>query len=92
MLAALSPVAADARTRTVQVRDNVFSPAPLTLRRLDVVRWTFVGINPHTVAGPGFRSRLQRTGTYSRRFSRPGRFVVYCEIHPGMRMTVRVRR
>jgi len=78
-------------TKSVSVRDNSFSPKSLTISKGDTVRWRWAGRAPHNVKGPGFSSRVQRSGSYSRRFRKSGRFRVVCTIHPGMAMTVRVR-
>lgn len=82
---------AGAATRGVRVDDNFFSPSSVTINKRDIVRWTWVGDNPHNVRGSGFRSETKRSGTYSRRFRSSGTFTVVCTIHPGMRMRVRVR-
>jgi len=85
------PSTGNSATRSVSVRDNSFSPRSLTARRGDTVRWRWVGRNPHNVAGRGFHSRVQISGSYSRRFRARGKYTVRCDIHAGMRMTVNVR-
>jgi plastocyanin len=85
------PSIGSSATRSVSVRDNSFSPRSLTARRGDTVRWRWSGSNPHNVVGRGFKSRIQRSGSYSRRFSRSGRYTVRCTIHSGMRQTITVR-
>lgn len=92
--AADAPTPKAARTRTVSVRDNVFRPRRLTVRRRDVVRFVWRRTrNPHNVTARGRASRTtSRSGyVYRRRFSRTTR--VICTVHPDtMRLTVRVRR
>jgi plastocyanin len=88
------PVAFGA-TRGVRVDDNVFRPSSLTARRGDLIRWRWVGDNPHNVRvtrGPSrFGSRIMRSGSYSRRVRRRGTYRIVCTIHPRMRMTLTVR-
>lgn len=81
---------------TVAVRDNVFRPETVTVRRGTTVTWRWQGRAPHNVVvtrGPQrFRSAVKTSGTYRRRLSRAGRYSILCTIHaPEMRMTVRVR-
>ena len=97
LVAALFAVPALARTRSVAVRDNVFSPRSLTIKRNDTIVFRWRGDNPHNVvARPGspqrFRSSVKRSGTYRKKFTRRGTYRIVCTIHaPNMRMTVRVR-
>lgn len=85
------------KVRTVIVGSNFYSPSKLTIRRGDRVRWVWrsTGGDRHDVnvrSGPQrFHSPTQSSGTYSRRFRRPGTYKLYCTQHP-MFMTVRVRR
>jgi plastocyanin len=85
------PSIGNSATRSVSVRDNSFSPRTMTIRRNDVVRWRWAGRNPHDVAGRGFKSRVQRSGSYSRRFRSRGRFTIRCNLHSRMRQTITVR-
>ncbi len=92
--AALVPNASGA-TKTVRVDDDVFRPGSLSINVGDTVVWRWVGDNPHNVTvtrGPvKFRSSTKRSGTFSRRMRRGGRYRIVCTIHPGMDMTLRVR-
>ena len=80
---------------TVRVDDDVFRPGSLTVSKGTTVRWRWVGDDPHNVTvsrGPAkFRSATKRSGTYSRRMRRRGRYVIVCTVHPGMDMRLRVR-
>ncbi len=91
--AALAPSAGAATT--VRVDDDVFRPGSLTIRAGTTVVWRWVGDNPHNVTvtrGPvKFRSDTKRSGRYSKRMRRGGRYRIVCTIHPGMDMTLRVR-
>ena len=91
--AALAPSAGAATT--VRVDDDVFRPGSLTIRAGTTVVWRWVGDNPHNVTvtrGPSkFRSSTKRSGTFSKRIRRGGRYRIVCTIHPGMAMTLRAR-
>ena len=76
---------------TVRVGDNWFSPKTATVARGGTVTWRWVGKKSHDVSGPGFRSKLMKTGTYKRTFSKAGTFKYVCTLHRGMTGTVRVR-
>ena len=82
---------ADGATRSVRVDDNVFSPRSATIRRGTLVRFRWVGRRPHNVTGPGFASRTQTDGSYSRRFNSRRSYRLVCTLHSGMEMRVRVR-
>ena len=92
--AALAP-AAPAATRTVRVDDDVFRPGSLSINVGDTVRFRWVGDNPHNVTvtrgRQKFRSSTKRSGTFSRRIRRGGRYTIVCTVHPGMDMTLRAR-
>jgi plastocyanin len=100
VVAAALAIPALAATRTVRVGDDYFvsrSTHTVTVKRGTIVRWRWVGDNLHNVRvrrGPvKFRSRLKRSGTYSRRMRRVGTYRIICDLHaPDMRMTLRVRR
>jgi plastocyanin len=97
--AAVLAIPALARTRSVSVRDNLFSPRSLTIKRNDIVRFVWRGRNPHNITtrsrprgGTRVTASARRTGTYRKRFTRRGTYRLLCTIHaPDMRMTVRVR-
>ena len=89
---ALGGAGADAGTTTVSVRDDFFSPRPITVRKGTTVRFVWRGRNTHNVTGGGRASRTTRRRgyVYRRTFRRSTRIV--CTVHaPTMRMTVRVR-
>jgi plastocyanin len=101
IVALLGVVAAQAlaATKSVRVGDNFFiargHPRSITVSRGTVVRWHFTGSNRHDVhatSGPAqFRSSVMRSGTFSKKLTRAGRYVIHCDIHHGMRMTIHVR-
>jgi plastocyanin len=97
--AAFLTIPAFGATRSVSVRDNVFSPRTVTIRRGDTLRFVWRGENPHdirTVRRPrgGNRINVSRrtSGTYRKRMTRRGTYRFICTVHPpNMRITVRVR-
>jgi plastocyanin len=99
LVAGLAAVAAPAlaATRSVRLVDNRFSPASLTVRAGDTVVFRHAGQAPHNVVTTGrppqrFASPLLRRGqSYRRTLNRAGRYRLVCTLHPGMRMTLRVR-
>lgn len=84
----------DPVTWEVEVRDNSFSPAGLTVQAGDTVKWVRVGSNPHTVTAdddsfhsgdcPGLDcfSPLGRQ-EFTHTFDAVGEAGYYCEIHGG---------
>jgi plastocyanin len=94
-LIALTSVAAFASTAAVKVKDNVYVPRSLTIRRGTRVTWTWGGVLRHNVtvrSGPTrFHSRTMARGAFSYTFSEPGTYDLYCTIHRFMKMTVVVR-
>lgn len=95
----LVAVPALSKRRSVEVDDNYFvrkgSPPTVSVNRNDTVVWEWEGRNPHNVTvtrGPvRFHSRTQRSGDYSKKVTRTGRYSIVCTIHPNMKMTLRVR-
>ncbi len=97
--AAFLAIPAFGATRSVSLRDNVFSPRTLNARSGDTIRFVWRGDNPHnirTTSRPRGASRItvapKRSGTYRKRLTRRGTYRLLCTIHaPSMRMTIRVR-
>jgi plastocyanin len=83
-----------AEVAQVQIRDNLFQPATLTVKAGTTVRW----INnekrtTHSVLftgeGGGFESeRMFPDESYERRFDKPGRYPYTCGPHPEMKGVV----
>lgn len=93
-------VPALAGTRAVKVADNYFvkrgKPQTVTIRRGSSLRFEWQGRTSHNVVvarGPQkFRSPVKTSGTYTRRFTRSGRYLLLCTIHPAtMRLNVVVQ-
>ncbi|HEX2086979.1 MAG TPA: plastocyanin/azurin family copper-binding protein [Solirubrobacteraceae bacterium] len=80
---------------TVRVDDDVFRPGSLTVSKGTTVRWRWVGDDLHNVTvtrGPvKFKSATKRSGTFSKKMRRRGRYRIVCTVHPGMDMRLRVR-
>jgi plastocyanin len=83
-------------TSTVQLKDNVFAPTRITVKKGTTVRWVWKGKAPHNVKvtrGPvKFGSKTQVKGSFSRRLTKAGTYSIVCTIHaPAMKMTIRVK-
>jgi plastocyanin len=98
-LTAAIAIPALAATKSVEVDDNYFvrdSGVPtVTVKKNDRVRWRWEGKNPHNVtvtSGPvKFHSSTKKTGTYTKKVTRKGTYRIVCTIHPGMKMTLKVK-
>jgi plastocyanin len=88
-------VPALAATKTVTVKDDVFSPKALRISQGTTLKWVWKGKAPHNVTvtvGPAmFRSATQRTGTYAHTFTKRGAYTIVCTIHPQMISKVTVK-
>jgi plastocyanin len=80
----------------VSLGDNFFKPTKLTVNAGDKVTFVWTGSNTHNVkvtSGPEkFKSQNQSSGTYSHTFVKPGTYKIVCTFHPGMTMTLKVRK
>jgi plastocyanin len=93
-------VPALAGTRAVKVGDNYFvkkgKPSTVTIHRGSSLRFEWQGRTPHNVVvahGPQtFRSPVKTSGSYTRRFTKSGKYLLLCTIHPAsMRLNVVVK-
>jgi plastocyanin len=89
---------ARAAAKTIQVRDNFFSPARSAARRRELVTFRWAGGNRHNVRGTsgqtfnsGFRGKTRGTFRIRVRARRGTRIRFVCDFHPGMRGSIRVR-
>jgi plastocyanin len=74
-----------AGVHTVTLRHSTFSPATISIRRGESVRWVWApGKVLHNVIGHSFQSRTQTHGSYTLRFTHRGSFSYTCTVHPGM--------
>jgi plastocyanin len=95
LVVALAAIPAFAKTRSVSVKDDVFAPKSITVKKGTSVKWVWKGKHPHNVtvtSGPvKFHSSTKKKGAYTHRFSKKGTYKILCTIHaPGMKMTVKV--
>jgi plastocyanin len=81
-------------TKTISVKDNLFSPKSVTVKRGTTVKWVWRGKAPHNVVSTGagrFQSKVQTKGSFSKRLTKKGTYKIVCSIHaPGMKMTIKV--
>jgi plastocyanin len=98
MLAVAAP-AAVAKTRAVKIGDNYFvrkgSKPTVTVKKGTTVRWNWTGHHMHNVIGSGpasFNSGVKKSGHYSRKFKKAGTYSVFCSIHAGMEMKLKVKK
>ena len=89
---------ARAAAKTIQLRDNFFSPARTGARRRELVTFRWAGTNRHNVRGTsgqrfnsGFRGKTRGTFRIRVRARRGTRIRFVCDFHPGMRGSIRVR-
>jgi plastocyanin len=75
----------------VAVRDYQFEPTTLTVETGATVTWVWEGRAPHDVAGQGFESVDQSSGTFRHTFEQPGTYPYECTIHPGMEGSIVVK-
>jgi len=88
-LTAALAASALAATRTVKIGDNYFvrpSGVPtVTVSRGTTVKWVWRGRSIHNVmvkSGPTrFHSTGKRRGSFSRKLTRRGTYLIYCAIH-----------
>ncbi|MDQ3933942.1 MAG: hypothetical protein M3340_04850 [Actinomycetota bacterium] len=92
-----------AKTYTIKVGDDYFSPTKKTIRVNDIVKWVWVGedgragqtVNEHTIveSKERFKSKTMTEGVYRKRFKKAGKFTIYCGEHANtMKLVVTVKR
>jgi plastocyanin len=83
-------------TKTNKLGDNYYSPSKVTVVAGTVVTFKWTGSNTHNVtvvSGPKkFTSPNQSDGTYDRTFTKPGTYKIVCTFHPGMTLTLTVKK
>lgn len=89
-------VASPAMAADVNVPDYLFSPSNLEIAMGETVTWTFSDDVSHSTKATGgqaerWNSGLKAAGeTFSRTFTRPGKFNYICEPHPFMEAAITV--
>jgi plastocyanin len=96
-LAAAAGPATAGKVATVELGTSYYAPAKVTLKKVDKVRFRWnPSFDMHDVnvkSGPQrFHSPLQASGTWTRKFTKPGTYVLYCTQHSDMGMTLTVKR
>jgi plastocyanin len=80
----------------VSLGDNFFKPTKLTVAQGTTVKFTWTGTNTHNVtvvSGPQkFHSSDQASGSYSHTMTKVGTYKIVCTFHPGMVMTLKVKK
>jgi plastocyanin len=74
------------QTSGVDIVDNSFAPARITVDAGTTITWSSSGQNPHTVTaddGSFDSGTLQNGDSFSSTFGTPGSFAYYCELHGG---------
>jgi plastocyanin len=83
-------------TKTIKLGDNFFSPSKVTVAAGTVVTFQWTGSSTHNVSvvkGPQkFTSPNQSDGTYVRTLTKPGTYKIVCTFHPGMNLTLKVKK
>lgn len=89
-----SPPAATAVVHDVAIRNFVYTPATVSIRVGDSVRWTNYDAAPHDavpIEGTWKTPLLQQNESAIQTFDAPGVHPYYCTVHPAMRGTLEVR-
>jgi plastocyanin len=94
--AAAGPATAG-KVTTVELGTSYYAPAKQTIKQGGKVRFRWkASFDMHDVnvkSGPAkFSSPLQAAGTYTRKFTKAGRYVLYCSQHADMGMTLTVSK
>jgi plastocyanin len=90
------PASASAANADVSVMDDFFQPRTVQIQPGESVTWHWGTGTTHTAtAFPNqtikFNSGAKSSGTFTKTFSKPGRFTYFCQIHgPFMRGTIEV--
>ena len=82
------------KPKQVSVKDDFFTPRPITIKKGTKVVWTWKGKRRHNVseANGKWGSGTKRKGTFSHTFKSKGTFLVFCTIHaPNMQMKIHVK-
>lgn len=75
----------------ITLRDDRFAPASLTVSKGAAVTIAWAGKHPHNVVGGGVKTAIRKSGSQVVRFSKKGSFTLVCQVHPGMKMRLKVR-
>ena len=103
LLCAAPAVAGGPQRKSVEVADNYYLPAKLTVNKGSVVTWKWpddIAIDVHDVklktAPKGVRKWQSEPASsgyrYKRTFKQPGTYKIICTLHEEMTKTIKVRR
>jgi plastocyanin len=79
---------------TVHLHNDAYGPATVTVHTGDTVRWINDDDDAHTVTATdgSFDSKgIDTNGTWTYRFTKPGTYKYFCELHPFMKGTIVVK-
>jgi plastocyanin len=102
LLCAAPAVAGGPPKKTVEVADNYYLPAKLSVKKGTAVTWNWpadIAIDVHDVklrvAPKGVRKWQSEPASsgyrYKRTFKQPGTYKIVCTLHEEMTMTIKVR-
>ena len=80
--------------KQVSVKDDFFTPRPITIKKGQKVVWTWKGKRKHNVsaASGAWGSASKKKGTFSHTFTKKGTYLIFCTIHaPNMQMKIHVK-
>ena len=93
-LAVQSAPSTAAGTKTINVRDDLFSPKSTTISKGTTVTWRWREDGLHNVKSRGTKrfksSALKTSGTHRYRFTKAGTYRYVCTVHEDEGMTGRV--
>ena len=103
LLYAAPAVAGGPQRKSVEVADNYYLPAKLTVNKGSAVTWKWpddIAIDVHDVklktAPKGVKKWQSEPASsgyrYKRTFKQPGTYKIICTLHEEMTMTIKVRR
>ena len=67
---------------TIKLGPTTFEPADASIAVGETVLWKWGGGVQHDVEGEGFKSEMQKEGTFSHAFDEAGTFEYKCNVHP----------
>jgi plastocyanin len=92
---ALLAIPAPALAADVNISDDQFDTTTVQIQPGQSVTWHWTGMDQHTVTANAnqtmsFSSPFKTSGTFTRSFPKPGRFLYHCQVHAQMRAAVEV--
>jgi len=88
-------VPAEAKSWAVDIKNFAFNPGTVSIKAGETVTWTNFDSAQHTVTVMGPESfgsgAIAPGGSFSRTFTKPGKYTYKCSIHPSMTAAVVVQ-